>query len=108
MGRAAFDPGALHGAWNFGGIHTGTESSLGNSFTLRNFWRVFVGGYVNSRYLSDDLTRGGPLMGRGHSHGFDLELAGSEGSPLVWRTTFAYYRDELADVLGPQTAVHPV
>jgi hypothetical protein len=71
---------------------------------------VFVGGYVNSRYQSDDLTRGGPLMGRGHSRGFDLELAGSEGSPLVWRTTYAYYSDEEGGVrsrLSGGAAVRP-
>ena len=96
--------------WNFGGVHAGTEASLGNNFTLRNFWRVFVGGYVNSRYQSDDLTRGGPLMGRGHSRGFDLELAGSEGSPLVWRTTYAYYSDEEGGVrsrLSGGAAIRP-
>ncbi len=96
--------------WNFGGVHTGTEASLGNNFTFRNFWRAFVGGYINTRYLSDDLTRGGPLMGRGRSGGFDLELSGSEGSPLIWRSTFAHYRDEEGGVrsrLSGGLAVRP-
>jgi hypothetical protein len=79
--------------WNFGGVHTGSYASLGNNFTFRNFWRTFVGGYVESPFLSDDLTRGGPLMGRGWGRGFDLEIAGAEASPLVWSGDLSYFRD---------------
>ncbi|HEX6644992.1 MAG TPA: DUF5916 domain-containing protein [Gemmatimonadales bacterium] len=80
--------------WNFGGVHTGTASSLGNSFQLRNFWNLFVGGYVEARAMSDDLTRGGPLMGTALGHGFDLSLNGREGAPITWRSSASYFGDE--------------
>ncbi len=81
-------------SWNFGGIHTGTESSLANNFQLRNFWQLFLGGFVEARALSDDLTRGGPLMGTGFGHGFDLSLNGNEGSPVTWNSALSYFDDE--------------
>jgi hypothetical protein len=80
--------------WNFAGVHTGTNTSLGNSFTFRNFWHLFVGGYFESRALSDDLTRGGPLMGRGYAHGFDVDIEGNEGAPINWGAAVSYYREE--------------
>ncbi|HEU4829166.1 MAG TPA: DUF5916 domain-containing protein, partial [Gemmatimonadales bacterium] len=81
-------------SWNFGGIHTGTASSLGNNFQLRNFWQLFLGGYVEARALSDDLTRGGPLMGSAFGHGFDFDLRGSEGAPVQWSSSLSYFGDE--------------
>ena len=81
-------------SWNFGGIHTGSATSLGNSFQLRNFWQVFLGGYLEARALSDDLTRGGPLMGTAFGHGFDVSLNGSEGAPITWNTALSYFDDE--------------
>lgn len=80
--------------WNFGGEHTYTSASLGNSFTFRNFWNLFVGGFVEARAQSDDLTRGGPLMGRPGGWGGDLELGGNEGKPVNWNASFGYYNDE--------------
>jgi hypothetical protein len=81
-------------SWNFGGIHTGSGTSLGNNFQLRNFWQVFLGGYLEARALSDDLTRGGPLMGTAFGHGFDVSLNGSEGAPVTWSSALSYFDDE--------------
>lgn len=82
-------------SWNFGGVHTRTSMSLGNNFQLLNFWRLFLGGFVEMRAISDDLTRGGPLMGTGFGHGFDFQLQGNEGSPIGWSATASYFDDEL-------------
>lgn len=81
-------------SWNFGGVHTGTNWSLGNSFTLRNFWNLFLGTYGNARALSDDLTRGGPLMGRPGAYGFDLRLSTDDGKRTSWRGAVGYNNDD--------------
>jgi hypothetical protein len=80
--------------WNFGGVHTSSASSLGNNFQFRNFWQMFLGGYVEARATSDDLTRGGPLMGTAFGHGFDVSVHGSEGAPVTWNSALSYFDDE--------------
>jgi len=80
--------------WNFGGVHTYTSASLGNNFTFKNFWNLFLGAFGDTRAQSDDLTRGGPLMGRPAGWGGDIELQGNEGKPVNWNTSLGYYNDE--------------
>lgn len=80
--------------WNFGGVHTYTSASLGNSFMFKNFWHLFLGGFVETRAQSDDLTRGGPLMGRPGGWGGDIELNGNEGKPVNWNVSIGYFNDE--------------
>lgn len=70
--------------WNFGGVMTSQAASLANNFTFRNFMRLFLGTYLEPRATSDDLTRGGPLMGTSYLQGFDVELSGNEGKPVNW------------------------
>ncbi|MFN8650318.1 MAG: DUF5916 domain-containing protein [Gemmatimonadales bacterium] len=81
-------------AWNYGGIARGTQASWGNNFTLRNYWRVFVGAFGERPGLNDDLTRGGPLMGNPGSWGGDLNLAGYEASPAYWDLSLNLRRDD--------------
>jgi hypothetical protein len=80
--------------WNFGGVNTYTSASLGNSFTFKNFWNLFLGGFAQPRAQSDDLTRGGPLMGRPGGWGGDIELNGNEGKPVNWNVSLGYFNDE--------------
>ncbi len=80
--------------WNYGGVTRWTESSLGNSFTFKNYWSAFVGVFGSIRGQSDDLTRGGPLMGDPASIGGDLELQGNEGKPVFWQGAFSWREDE--------------
>src|SRR5688500_3899393 len=82
-------------SWNFGGVTTGTFWSLGNSFTFRNFYRLFLGTYGNARALSDDLTRGGPLMGVPAEYGFDVEIASNDGRATSGRVSMNYENDEV-------------
>ncbi len=70
--------------WNFGGVMTSQAMSLANNFTFRNFMHLFLGTYAEPRATSDDLTRGGPLMGTNYLHGFDVELRGNEGNAVNW------------------------
>jgi len=80
--------------WNFGGVPTYTEASLGNNFTFRNYMQLFLGVFTDLRATSDDLTRGGPLMGRPGGIGGDVELSGSEGKPVFWDAFFGWYDDD--------------
>lgn len=80
--------------WNYGGVVTYTEASLGNNFTFHNFMRLFLGVYGDLPEQSDDLTRGGPLMGRPGGIGGDVELAGNEGKPVTWSASLSWFDDE--------------
>ncbi|MBA2626708.1 MAG: carbohydrate binding family 9 domain-containing protein [Gemmatimonadales bacterium] len=81
-------------SWNFGGVHVATNWSLANNFTFRNYWNVFLGTTGSARALSDDLSRGGPLMGRPGGYGLDAQLSGNGGRPTTWRTAVNYSNDD--------------
>ncbi len=64
--------------WNFGGTRTYTVARLNTYQTWRNWWRTYIGGYYRPASLSDDLTRGGPLMGTGSQGGLELNVSTNE------------------------------
>ena len=80
--------------WNFGGVMTNQYASLANNFTFHNFMRLFLGTYLEPRATSDDLTRGGPLMGTSYLQGFDVELSGNEGNTVNWSGSVNVQVDE--------------
>lgn len=80
--------------WNHGGVARWTETSLGNSFTFRNYWRLFLGVFGSLGGQSDDLTRGGPLMGDQKGIGGDVELYTPEGRSVIGGVSFGWYEDE--------------
>ena len=82
-------------SWNFGGVHTATNTSLANNFTFRNFWNVFLGVFGNARAFSDDLTRGGPIMGVPGAYGFDAQLSTNDGRSTSIRGSVGYFNDEV-------------
>jgi hypothetical protein len=73
--RVETEPGAwLHGwsvgafhdeEWSFGGVHKAATSGVRGEVTVRGFDRFSGAVLVQRPGQSDDLTRGGPLMGRG-------------------------------------------
>lgn len=50
--------------WNFGGVHKNSWLGFNSSATFRNFMWANIFGGRNFNTLSDNLTRGGPLMGQ--------------------------------------------
>lgn len=68
--------------WNFGGVRSFSAFRTDMRFTWTNFWRTTLIGWVDLRSLSDDLTRGGPLMGTPRA--WQVILGG--GNPLSART----------------------
>ncbi|HJU67249.1 MAG TPA: DUF5916 domain-containing protein [Gemmatimonadaceae bacterium] len=70
--------------WNFDGVRRLAEAFLEFNTTLANYLRLSSDYWFNPRGQSDDLTRGGPLMGTGRSWGAALEIEGREGARTEW------------------------
>ncbi len=68
--------------WNFGGVRTYSILRLNTNQIWRNWWRTFIGAYYRPRGMSDDLTRGGPLMGTGYGSGVNISLSNNEANPV--------------------------
>ncbi|HEX9579784.1 MAG TPA: DUF5916 domain-containing protein [Gemmatimonadales bacterium] len=66
--------------WNLGGARTLTQVALFSNQTLRNFWRSSAQVLIQPSALSDNLTRGGPLMRTARVWGFDVEIANQRGA----------------------------
>ena len=66
--------------WNFGRVRNYSIYRLNTNYTLKNWWNVFLGGFYRPPGMSDDLTRGGPLMGTGRGGGVDLRLFTNEAN----------------------------
>ncbi|HEX5004927.1 MAG TPA: DUF5916 domain-containing protein [Gemmatimonadales bacterium] len=66
--------------WNFGGTRTYSVLRLNTNYQWRNWWNTYVGAWFNPRSTSDDLTRGGPLMGTGQQVGVQAELFTNEAN----------------------------
>jgi len=64
----------LNNGYNFGGVRKFTNASLEGELTWKNYWFTYLGFGLQGRALSDDLSRGGPLVGTpsGWWAGFNL------------------------------------
>ena len=68
--------------WNFGGTRTYSIFRLNTNQTWMNFWRTYFGANFRPASTSDDLTRGGPLMGVGSRGGVEVSLGSGEANSL--------------------------
>ncbi|MDX1393408.1 MAG: DUF5916 domain-containing protein [Gemmatimonadota bacterium] len=87
LGGAArqFSVGAFADAgWNHGGVRRSTSFGLFGHSVWRNFWRTYAQAQLHTAATSDDLTRGGPLMGTPRGVSFDVGLSGSHAEPTQW------------------------
>jgi hypothetical protein len=66
--------------WNTAGARLGTELSLDFNTTFANYLRLSSDFSYELRGQSDDLTRGGPLMGTGRGWEARLEVANRQGA----------------------------
>jgi hypothetical protein len=71
--------------WNFGGERQFARFAVSSSQTWKGFQQTFIGAYILPRYSSDDLTRGGPLMGSPTGWGTDFEFFSGEAGDFQWR-----------------------
>ncbi len=91
--RVDFSLGTSSG-WNFGGERQFTTPALDLSLVTRNFWRTYLRVAHDTRSLSDDLTRGGPLMGTGEAWRGRFGLSSNYAKRGVWSLDGHYGRDE--------------
>ncbi len=82
-------------AWSYGGVRNST--AVGQTLTLNfhNFWSFRYRTTRTLRGLSDNLTRGGPLMGTPSSWSYDARLSGNPGARVGWNTAATLSHDEL-------------
>ncbi|HEU5261930.1 MAG TPA: DUF5916 domain-containing protein [Gemmatimonadales bacterium] len=81
--------------WNFGGVRNFAAFGPFGSATFKNFWRTEFELDLYPRSLSDDLTRGGPLMRAASGWEFDVLLANQRGARTQWFVRVTGGRDEL-------------
>jgi hypothetical protein len=81
--------------WNFGGIQQYLRFTQTAQTTLHNFIRLNGRVTVHRRSLSDDLTRGGPLMGTPNAYAVFAQVTGRPSVPTTWTARTEYFDDEL-------------
>ncbi len=82
-------------AWSYGGVRHSTVVSQTLSLSFHNFWDFRYSTSRRLRGMSDDLTRGGPLMGTPSGWTYDARLSGNPGARVGWNTRVNISRDEL-------------
>ncbi|HEX2080336.1 MAG TPA: DUF5916 domain-containing protein [Longimicrobium sp.] len=83
------------GTWNLDGVRNQFAYGLGTYAQLRNYWGIEAALIRIDRALSDDLTRGGPLMGTGAGWRIEAEVAGNPANRTRWEIETNLQRDEL-------------
>ena len=80
--------------WNFGRITQYTRYTQTAQATLHNFIRLSARGTLHRRSMSDDLTRGGPLMGTPNAYTLTASVASRANVPTTWTARTEYFNDE--------------
>jgi Domain of unknown function (DUF5916) len=80
--------------WNLDGITNYAMLGLFGTLQARNFWRMDFTLGRGLRALSDDLTRGGPLMGTGALWLVETVLAGNPAKSTRWQAEVEWQRNE--------------
>ena len=79
--------------WNFGGARQYLRFSETASTTLHNFMRLSAGVTVHVGSLSDDLTRGGPLMPTPNALQYNTTVSSRANVPTTWSARATYFDD---------------
>ncbi len=69
---------ATANGWNFGGTRTYSVVRINTNQTWKNWWNSYVGIFYRPAAMSDDLTRGGPLMATVPGGGIDAQVFTNE------------------------------
>jgi hypothetical protein len=85
---------ATQSGWNYGGIRQYLRFSENASATLHNFMRVSAGATVAISSISDDLTRGGPLMRTPNSWQFTAAINSRANMPTTWSIRGTHQHDD--------------
>lgn len=81
--------------WNYAGDHHFTRLAPSVNATFPNFWEISFDGELSSRGLSEDLSRGGPLMQTGRSWTLGAALRSPGGARNQWAVEWGMGADEL-------------
>jgi hypothetical protein len=84
---------STQGGWNFGGFQQYLRFNENAQITFHNFWRLSARGTLHRASLSDDLTRGGPLMGTPAAYTLTLQLTSRPNVPTTWNARTEYFDD---------------
>lgn len=80
--------------WNYGGVRRDAQLRLSSSATFHNYWDANLNLQYNPRTMSDNLTRGGPLMQTGWRTRIDGNLGNSGARSTTTRVNWAFERGE--------------
>ena len=85
---------SVSSGWNFGRVRQYTTPAVDLHLGWDNFWRTYTRIAYDTRALSDDLTRGGPLMGSGAAWRTQFGLASNSALRHQWSLDGSYTNDE--------------
>ena len=85
---------SMQGGLNYGGIQQYLRFNENFQFTFHSFWRWTGGVQVQRRSLSDDLTRGGPLMGTPNAYVLTTQVTSRPNVARTWTARTQYFNDE--------------
>ena len=85
---------SVQGGLNYGGIQQYLRLNENFQFTLNSFWRLTGGVQLQRRSLSDDLTRGGPLMGTPNAYMLTTQVTSRPNVAKTWTARTQYFNDE--------------
>lgn len=86
--------------WNYGGVLREGQLRLSSNATFHNYMEANLNLQANPRLLSDNLTRGGPLMQTGWRFRLDGNLQTNGSRPNTGRMNWAVERGEFGAWLG--------
>lgn len=86
--------GGLGSGWNFGRVQQYSYLDLESVFTFKNFTGTFLGFEYYPSAESDNMTRGGPLMGTGSSWNVWAELWSNSKNKTTWNLYTGYSEGE--------------
>ncbi|HSG08977.1 MAG TPA: DUF5916 domain-containing protein [Longimicrobiales bacterium] len=88
------------GGWNFAQVRRYTALGANTSLTWGNLWATSLSVGASLPALSDDLTRGGPLMETGLSGWARFDLSSSKAANTSWSVGVASFFDEFGGWSG--------
>lgn len=80
--------------WNYGGVQQYLRLNQTAQATLHNFVRLNGRVTLHRRSQSDDLTRGGPLMGTPNGYSVLGQVTSRGNVPTTWTARTEYFHDE--------------
>ncbi|MBD3170575.1 MAG: hypothetical protein GF307_13910 [candidate division Zixibacteria bacterium] len=86
--------GSVNNGWNFGGVRQFSNININPNLTFRNYWNFDMDIGVQLRAISDDLTRGGPLMGTPFGGWFEFGIENSHSEATKYGLEYEYFGDE--------------